>query len=304
MFKKTKLVLRRKDLNIIMQELRMKVYKEDKKFFLKFKNIFLKGMPLKNDEINSLKIKTRRKQMEKMYSRYIKELKGKRLEEFEHEYLLYIDSLDEHIINKIYKKAQNRETNEYENKLLENYYMILTIKEKCYDEYKYKKEIYLLDEDYKGMKNNNKLNDVYEKIYFNKVIELYNKLFDFYVDKINSENDKEDSLEKIKTYLNEFEQKTLNCPYEEIQKSINEIIEKIKCELISEDSASDENKPNKKIQIKKYIIKNIRYKVKAKKIKESKKINNDNIKKEGSSELEIIENKKIGELENEEKNKE
>ena len=290
-----------------MQELRMKVYKEDKKFFFKIKNMFLNGMASRNDEINSFKIKIRRKQMEKMYSVYIKEQKDKSLEGFEYEYLLYVDSLDKHIINKIYKRAQNREANEYEKKLLENYYIILTIKEKCYDEYKNKKEIYLLDEDYKGLKNNNKLNAVYEKIYFSKIIELYNKLFNFYVDKINSENNKEDSLEKLKVYLCEFEQKTLNCTYEEIQKNINEIIEQIRCEIISKDNTSNEKEPDKKIQIKKYATKDICYKVnktEVQKIIRSKKINNDYTKSEESSELKIVENKERGEVKNEEKDKE
>ena len=244
-----------------MQELGMKVYKGDKNFFWKFKSIFLKGVSSNNNEINSLKINIRRKQIEKVYSVYLKKQNDKNFKEFEYEYLLYIDSLDKYIINKIYKKAQNRETNEYEKKLLENYYMIITIKEKDYDEYKYKKEIYLLGEDYKGLKNNNRLNDIYEKIYFSKVIELYNKLFDYYINKINLENDSNNSLEKVKFYLNEFEQKVFNYTDEEMQKKIRELIKRVKIETIFKDGVFVEKKTNNKIRIKKYVTKNNCYKI-------------------------------------------
>ena len=280
-----------------MQELGMKVYKGDKNFFWKFKSIFLKGVSSNNNEINSLKINIRRKQIEKVYGVYLKKQNDKNFKEFEYEYLLYIDSLDKYIINKIYKKAQNRETNEYEKKLLENYYMIITIKEKDYDEYKYKKEIYLLGEDYKGLKNNNRLNDIYEKIYFSKVIELYNKLFDYYINKIKLENDSNNSLEKVKFYLNEFEQKVFDYTDEEMQKKISELIKRVKIETIFKDGVFVEKKTNNKIQIKKYVTKNNCYKINkigAQKIKENQEIDNGNIKYEESSKLEILENKKEG----------
>lgn len=287
-----------------MQELQMKVYKGNKSFFLKFKNKLLKDVSSNNNKINSIKINMKRKQIEKVYSVYLKKQNNKNLEEFEYEYLLYIDSLDKYIINKIYKRAQNGEANEYEKKLLENYYMIITIKEKDYDEYKYKKEMYLLDEDYKGLKNNNKLNDMYEKIYFSKVVDLYNNLFNYFKSTINLKDDRKNSLEKIKVYLNEFKQKALYCKDKEIQKKISDLIKRIKYELILKNNVFAPKNSNKKIQIKKYITKNTCYKINKIKTQKNKEVDNENIKCEESRKLEIKKNKKRGNLKNDEKSNE
>ena len=76
-------------------------------------------------------------------------------------------------MDSIYKKVKNNTASEFEKNALSKYYEVTSLKENEYIEYKYRKQKYLIDLDYEGIKANGK----------EKIIEKYNK---FYISKMDS----------------------------------------------------------------------------------------------------------------------
>lgn len=94
---------------------------------------------------------------------------------YEESYSLYLESIDKHIMDSIYKKVKNNTASTYEKDALSNYYTIVHLKDTEYLEYKYRKQKFLLDLDYESLKANNKdkILSKYEPIYVEKIDNIY-----------------------------------------------------------------------------------------------------------------------------------
>ena len=67
---------------------------------------------------------------------------------FEDVYALYLESIDKYIMDSIYKKLKNDVASDFEKNALSEYYSVVHLKETEYLEYKYKKQMYLLNKKY------------------------------------------------------------------------------------------------------------------------------------------------------------
>ena len=81
-------------------------------------------------------------------------------------------------MDSIYKKVKNNTATEFEKNALSNYYEVTHIKETEYLEYKYKKQLYLINLDYETIKNmeKSKLRTRFEKFYCSKMESSYKGL--------------------------------------------------------------------------------------------------------------------------------
>ena len=97
-------------------------------------------------------------------------------------YETYLEALDKYVINSIYNKVKNNTASEFEKNALSRYYEVTSLKENEYVEYKYRKQKYLLELDYEGIKVSGKVKllDKYNKFYINKMDNLYKSILKNY----------------------------------------------------------------------------------------------------------------------------
>ncbi len=171
-----------------MEERSLRVY-QDKTFFSKITNTITKLLIPTKIGINGMLISIKRNNALKAYEAYIQsdklEEQGKKeavVQKFEDVYALYLESIDKYILDSIYKKVKNETANEFERNALSQYYSIVHLKEAEYLEYKYKKQMYLLDLDYETVENTNKeqLIEKYNKLYAGQMESLYKGLLKHY----------------------------------------------------------------------------------------------------------------------------
>lgn len=137
--------------------------------------------------INSFYISRKRHQYIKMTNELNKakqNLSSKR-EEIEKRYNTsyneYLESVDRYIMDSIYAKVNTQKATNTEKKALSEYYKISVNKNEQYDEYRYRKQIFLLELDYLLQKESNKKIDArYEEIYCEKMSQVYRKLLKDY----------------------------------------------------------------------------------------------------------------------------
>ena len=137
--------------------------------------------------INSFYISRKRHQYIKMTNELNKakqNLSSKR-EEIEKRYNTsyneYLESVDRYIMDSIYAKVNTQKATNTEKKALSEYYKISVNKNEQYDEYRYRKQIFLLELDYLLQKESNKKIDTrYEEIYCEKMSQVYRKLLKDY----------------------------------------------------------------------------------------------------------------------------
>ena len=97
---------------------------------------------------------------------------------YEDTFSLYLEAIDKHIMDSIYKKVKNDTASEFEKHALSQYYEVIHIKETEYLEYKYRKQKYLLELDYETIKelDKPKLMERYKPFYTAKMDSLYKGL--------------------------------------------------------------------------------------------------------------------------------
>lgn len=160
-----------------MEERSLRITGTDKTFFNKITNTLTKILIPTKIGINGMLISIKRNNLLKAFEHYNSEEKGYDREETEKKYdsayEAYLESLDKYVMDSIYKKVKNNTASEFEKEALSKYYEVTSLKENEYIEYKYRKQKYLIELDYEGIKLNAK----------DKIIEKYNK---FYVSKIDS----------------------------------------------------------------------------------------------------------------------
>ena len=162
-----------------MEQRSLRVVSTNKNFFAKLTNTISKLLIPTKLGLNGLMITIKRNSLLKSFEVYTntKEEGNKKenlAKKYEDAYTLYLESIDKYIMDSIYKKVKNGSASDFEKNALSNYYEVIHLKQTEYLEYKYRKQKYLLELDYKTAKNENIKNiERYEKFYITKMEQLY-----------------------------------------------------------------------------------------------------------------------------------
>ena len=196
-----------------MEEKSLRVY-SDKKFFAKLTNTITKLLIPTRIGINGMLISMKRNNVLKAYENYIQGqddgLKQNELEKkYEDYFSLYLESIDKHMMDNVYKKVKNGTATTFEKEALSKYYMVIHLKDTEYLEYKYRKQIFLIQLDYDTVKemNKEKLITKYEKFYSSRMESLYKKLLKNYSIKLSdnlTDKEKNDIYDKIFSAVEEY----------------------------------------------------------------------------------------------------
>lgn len=210
-----------------MEEKSLRIY-ADKTFFTRITSTLTKMLIPTKIGINGMLISMKRNNVLKAYEMNAQienseeeiEKKETSLKKYEDTFALYLEAIDKHVMDSIYKKVKNDTATEFEKNALARYYEVIHIKENEYIEYKYTKQKYLLELDYETVKdlNKEKLLKKYEPFYLSKMDSLYKGLLKHYsiklADNLSYQN-KEIVYEKIFTTLEEYITKILPIKMEE-----------------------------------------------------------------------------------------
>lgn len=198
-----------------MEERSLRIY-ADKTFFTKLTTTLTKMLIPTKIGINSVIISVKRNNVLKNYETFKqiveqnnenkKEIAEKKYEET---YSLYLEAIDKHVMDSIYKKVKNGTASEFEKDALSKYYNIIKIKDTEYLEYKYRKQKYLLELDYEAVQSlsKEKLLNKYKEFYVSKIDALYKGLLKHFsiklADNLSSQN-RNIVYEKIFNVLEEY----------------------------------------------------------------------------------------------------
>ena len=175
---------------IIMVEKSLKITGADKTFFNKITNTITKILTPTKIGINGMLISIKRNAVIKAFESYINDNENYDKEELEKKYEFayeaYLESLDKYVMDSIYKKVKNGTASEFEKNALSKYYEVTSLKENEYIEYKYRKQKYLLELDFEGVRisNKEKLIEIYNKFYISKMDTLYKAILKNYSIKV------------------------------------------------------------------------------------------------------------------------
>lgn len=190
-----------------MEQKSLRVLDTNKTFFSKITSTITKIIIPTRVGINSMLISMKRNNLIKAYCNYITaaqendiERKEVLLKKYEDVYSLYLEAIDKYIMDSVYKKVKNGTASNFEKDALSKYYLIVSLKEKQYIEYKYRKQEYLLKVDYESVTSLKKesIIEKYNKFYVSKMDSLYKGLLKNYsvqlADTISSKVDSIDSI--------------------------------------------------------------------------------------------------------------
>lgn len=190
-----------------MEQKSLRVLDTNKTFFSKITSTITKIIIPTRVGINSMLISMKRNNLIKAYQNYCVaveendiERKEALLKKYEDVYSLYLEAIDKYIMDSVYKKVKNGTASNFEKDALSKYYLIVSLKEKQYIEYKYKKQEYLLKVDYESVTSLKKESVIekYNKFYVSKMDSLYKGLLKNYsvqlADTISSKIDSIDSI--------------------------------------------------------------------------------------------------------------
>ena len=171
-----------------MEERSLRIYQE-KTFFSKISNTITKILTPTKIGINGMLISIKRNNALKAYETYKanenienQEKQEATEKKFEDVYALYLESIDKYIMDSIYKKVKSDAATDFEKNALSEYYSVVHLKETEYLEYKYKKQMYLLNLDYENVQNSNKEQAIrrYQTLYVFQMESLYKGLLKHY----------------------------------------------------------------------------------------------------------------------------
>lgn len=144
------------------QEHSLRVYDTRRTFFTKIGSTFSKLLTPTKAGLNSIIIGMKRNNMIKNFKMIEKANSDEKKEafekKFEDSYSLYLESIDQHIVDTIYKKAKMNTASEFEKDALAKYYNIIHLKDNDVTEYKYRKQQYLINLDFNSLKESKKKN--------------------------------------------------------------------------------------------------------------------------------------------------
>ena len=162
-----------------MEERGLRVARTDGAFFSKLSTTISKLLIPTKIGINGMLINMKRSSVLKNYEIYTKnedQTKEESLQKkYEDSFVLYLESIDKYVMDSIYKKVKSRTATAFEEEALSKYYTVIHLKDTQYLEYKYRKQKYLLDLDYLGLKNDNKAKILtrYNPFYVSKMEGIY-----------------------------------------------------------------------------------------------------------------------------------
>lgn len=220
-----------------MEERSLRVY-TDKTFFTKITSTITKLLVPTKIGINGMLISMKRNNVLKAYEAFLEVEKSEDTnkketlqKKYEDTFSLYLEAIDKHIMDSIYKKVKNDTASVFEKNALSQYYEVIRIKETEYLEYKYRKQKYLLELDYETIKelDKPKLLERYKAFYVAKMDALYKGLLKHFsiklADQLTYQN-KEVIFEKIFNALEEYITKILPLKMEkEESATYKEVIE-------------------------------------------------------------------------------
>ena len=173
-----------------MEERSLRITGADKTFFNKITNTLTKLLIPTQIGINGMLISIKRNNVLKAFENYNSENEAYDKDELEKKYdstyETYLASLDKYVMDSIYKKVKNNTASEFEKNALSKYYEVTSLKESEYIEYKYRKQKYLIELDYEGIKigDKEKLKERYNKFYISKMDSLYKSILKNYSIKV------------------------------------------------------------------------------------------------------------------------
>jgi len=205
-----------------MEQKSLRLLETNKTFFSKISSTITKILIPTRVGINSMMISIKRNNLIKAYYNYMasieegnSETKESMYNKYEDAYSLYLEAVDKYIMDSLYKKVKNGTASGFEREALSKYYFIVSLKEKQYLEYKYRKQEYLLKVDYESVSNSKKesLVEKYNGFYVSKMDSLYKGLLKNY------------SVQLADTVLNKSD--SLDSAYDKVFKSLDTYVSDI-----------------------------------------------------------------------------
>lgn len=221
-----------------MEERSLRITGTDKTFFNKITNTLTKILIPTKIGINGMLISVKRNSVIKAYETYAKSSENYENDQIEKKYDTayenYLGSLDKYVMDSIYKKVKNNTATEFEKNALARYYEVTSLKESEYLEYKYRKQKYLIELDYQGIRaeGKEKMLEKYHKFYLAKMDSLYKAILKNYSIKIADNTNQYDATKewiytKIFYTLEEYIQNILAL---KIETNYDESVKNIKAE--------------------------------------------------------------------------
>lgn len=219
-----------------MEERSLRITGADKTFFNKITNTLTRILIPTKIGINGMLISMKRNNVIKAFENYTIDDDNYDKEELEKKYdasyEAYLGALDKYVMDSIYKKVKNNTASDFEKNALSKYYEVTSLKESEYIEYKYRKQKYLMELDYEGIKvdGKEKLIERYHKFYLSKMDSLYKSILKNYSIKVADNTNSYDSTKewiytKIFYTLEEYIQNILSLKIEtNYDESIKDIV--------------------------------------------------------------------------------
>ena len=185
-----------------MEERSLRITGTDKTFFNKITNTLTRLLIPTKIGINGMLISMKRNNLIKAFEAYTMDNENYDKEELENKYNnsyeAYLASLDKYVMDSIYKKVKNGTASEFEKNALSRYYEVTSLKENEYIEYKYRKQKYLIELDYEGIKisDKEKLKERYNRFYISKMDSLYKSILKNYSIKLADNTNVYDSTKE------------------------------------------------------------------------------------------------------------
>ena len=195
-----------------MAERSLKVIDTNKTFFGKISNTLSKLLVPTKIGINGFVITLKRNNLLKSYENYnnlpnhIEDSKKEALlNKYEEAYSLYLEAIDKHIMDTVYKKVKTGSASEFEKTAMSDYYMITNLKNTDYNEYKYRKQKYLIELDYESIKVSDKTKTLnrYNGFYLSKMDVFYKGILKNYSVSL-AETTKKAEIDRNKVFYNIF----------------------------------------------------------------------------------------------------
>lgn len=185
-----------------MEERSLRITGADGTFFNKITKTLTKILIPTKIGINGMLISIKRNNVIKTFENYKQEDANYDKETLEKKYDVayeaYLDALDKYVMDSIYKKVRNGTASEFEKNAMSQYYEVTSLKENEFIEYKNRKQKYLIDLDYEGIKEGTKekLKEKYNQFYISKMDSLYKAILKNYSIKVADTTNAYDSAKE------------------------------------------------------------------------------------------------------------
>ena len=191
-----------------MEQRSLRVVETDKTFFSKLSSTISKILIPTRVGLNGVMISIKRNSLIKAYNNYLEKGTEENSKKYEDSYALYLEAIDKYIMDSLYKKVKSNTATNFERDAIGKYYFVVSLNNKNYLEYKYKKQKYLLRIDYETVSNmkNQKVVNNYKNFYVAKMDTLYKGLLKNYSVAISDDvhQDSEEAYKKIFETLEKY----------------------------------------------------------------------------------------------------